>query len=741
MKVLILYDHIREEHFTMSKDGSVKNNILNTQNGKVLKQLLEKVAGLKRDRQHKDYDINFLYNAVPTPIRNDYGKIIKYQDVKLSEVKPYYERMNKIIVDNEYDIIIPLGKLGVKYLLNVSAISKVRGVPSKVTIHSENKEQDTWVLPTYSIEYTNVNKNAERHVVADLKLLGKFVQNGESVFKPKEVSYELVTDIERVREIFNYEVKNDNHDGVDITAWDLETNSLSPDKEGSKPLVLSMSWKNGQGVTIPLYKSDFEWKNGQQDIDEILELLKEWVASKEDIKVLHNATYDINFLMSTQGFTDFENNQDTKVGWYLAVTQEQAESLRLSDLAYEVTDMGGYDKPLEDFKRWYVTSLLKFLSDELKNIKKENKKIAKKEYDIKANEYEEWLKDKLLNIEVQLSNEDNYYGITEEQKKYLELKLTPEIVNKNTLMGSNFREVAEKSPEYMNLSTDAKEYVLKVALDLINTYKDNNKVINEVDGGNFNYDWIPLELMHPYASGDTDVCRRIYCDVIERLKDQDRPKALDLMNISYPRLIRTLARIQSNGMHCDLDYMYKNDEFYINEMDKTHQDIRKHWAVQEFEESRYNLYQLALEEHEKKPAERDTEIHGYRAKFKDEGWKFTPSSGEHKGEVLYNILGIQLPYSKETVKDKPFNSGVKENELTWKDYKTDIKSIKTALGLVESKENKKLLDLLIYYASLQTKRNSFTKKLPSIVNKNSNKLHGLFNSTGTETGRLSSSKP
>ena len=157
MKVLILYDHIREEHFTMSKDGSVKNNILNTQNGKVLKQLLEKVAGLKRDRQHKDYDINFLYNAVPTPIRNDYGKIIKYQDVKLSEVKPYYERMNKIIVDNEYDMIIPLGKLGVKYLLNISSISKVRGIPSKVTIHNDGKEHATWVLPTYSIEYTNVN--------------------------------------------------------------------------------------------------------------------------------------------------------------------------------------------------------------------------------------------------------------------------------------------------------------------------------------------------------------------------------------------------------------------------------------------------------------------------------------------------------------------------------------------------------------------------------------------------------
>ena len=741
MKVLILYDHIREEHFTMSKDGSVKNNILNTQNGKVLKQLLEKVGGLKRDRQHKDYDINFLYNAIPTPIRNNYGKIIKYQDVKLSEVKPYYERMNKIIVDNEYDMIIPLGKLGVKYLLNVSSISKVRGIPSKVTIHSEGKKHDTWVLPTYSIEYTNVNKNAERHVVADLKLLGKFVQNGESVFKPKEVSYELVTDIERVREIFNYEVKNDDNDGVDITAWDLETNSLSPDKEGSKPLVLSISWKNGQGVTIPLYKSDFEWENGQQDIDEILSLLKEWVASKEDIKVGHNLKYDIKFLMSTQSFTDFESNQDTLVGWYLAVTQETTDSKRLSDLTYEVTDMGGYDKPLEDFKKWYVTSLLKFLSDELKNIKKENKKIAKKEYSVKANEYDEWLESKLRNTNVQLTDEDEYYGITKEQKKYLELKLTPEIINKNTLMGGSFREVAEKSPEYMNLSTNSKEYVLKVALDLINTYKDNNKVINEVDGGNFNYDWIPLELMHPYASGDTDACRRIYCDVIERLEDQNRPKAIKLLTEDYPRLNRTLARIESNGLYTDLEYMSKNDEAYIKELNNTESKIRKHWAVQEFEETRYNLYQLALEEHEKKPSERDKEIHEYRAKFKDEGWKFNPGSGEHLANILYNILGFTLPYDQHYIKANPFEKK-SEKDIEWSDYKTDVKSLNYIKNNEELQgETKELLNNLLYYASIRTKRNSFTKKLPAMTNKQTKTLHGSFSATTTATSRLASSNP
>ena len=566
-----------------------------------------------------------------------------------------------------------------------------------------------------------MNKNAERQVLADFKTLGKFVREGEKVFKPSEVTYELVTTIERVREIFNKEIKNDNEDGYDITAWDLETNSLQPDKEGSKPLVLSMSWSNGQGVTIPLYKADFQWANGQEDIDEIINLLKEWVASNEDIKVLHNATYDINFLMTTLGFKNFENNRDTKVGWYLAVTQEQAESLRLSDLAYEVTDQGGYDKPLEEFKLWFVNKLLRFYSDKVKEIQKVNKKTAKKEFDVKVTEYKGWLEEKL------------------QEYTFGELGLIPEKVTITDTEG--IEEVIEESPEYQSLSKEGKHYVLCTATRLINTYGSNTEVVNEIDGSKFNYDWIPLELMHPYASGDTDVCRRIYCEVVDKLNEQKRDKAFDLMNRDYPRLIRTLARIQSNGLHCDLDYMYMNDESYEKELENTVNKMREHWSVKEFEEYQYSLYEAGLEEFSKPKSERDPEIEAYRTKFKDNKWMFSPASGAHKGKVVYDILGVSVPYGKETVKDKPFNNGTKEQDLTWEDYKTDASTLKQALKNVEREEDKEIIELLLYYASLNTKRNSFTKKLPGRVNKATNKLHGGFNSTGTASGRLSSSNP
>lgn len=721
MKVLFLLDYIRLDHYN-DKGQWV---YLQTQNGSTFKKLIETTTPLVRDRSRKDYVFDYVYNQVPQPIYNNYGKVIKYEDVKITEAKPYMEELRERIEALNPDIIIPTGKLGIKMLLNVTKLGSVRGVPQKIEI----KDISTWVLPTYSIEYTNVNKNSERQVLADMEILNRYLEQGEETFKPKEVNYEFVDTIERVREIFNYEIKNDNNDGVDITAWDLETNSLRPDMEGSKALVASLSWKNGQGVTIPLYKADFQWENGQQDIDEILGLMKEWLANKEDIKVLHNGRFDIKFLMGTEGFKNFESNEDTIVGWYLAVTQETADSLRLSNLAYEATDMGGYDKPLEDFKVWFLTKLIRYFSDQIKEIQKENKKIAKQEYNIKATEYKKWIEEKI----------DFNKDLGEQ---FTSLKLIPEVITENIENEDSFKEITEESEEYKNLSESGKKYTINTATNLINKYREHTKVINDIDGGNFNYDWFPIELMHPYASGDTDVCRRVYCEVINKLEKQDRPKAIRLLREDYPRLTRTLARLEHNGFHLDMDYMLKNDEAYINEMDKTQDRMREHWAVKEFEEARYNLYEAGLEEFEtKKPADRDKELAAYRTKFKDGGWKFSPSSGEHKGEILYNILGIKLPYDKQYIKEKPFNSNTKEEELTWKDYKTDKESLKKAITLISNEEVKDLLELLQYYATLQTKRNSFTKKLPKIANPVNNILHPGYNIVGTETSRLSSSNP
>ena len=162
--------------------------------------------------------------------------------------------------------------------------------------------------------------------------------------------------------------------------------------------------------------------------------------------------------MSTQGFTDFENNEDTKVGWYLAFTQEESESKRLTNLSYEATDMGGYDKPLEDFKVWYVTKLLKFYNDELKEIQKKNKDIAKKEYKVNAKDYQDWINSKIdENKKIELDNFEQQTEMNNIDKQYIDLGLHPERITKTYLLDNEeFKKVCKESKEYMSLSDKGK---------------------------------------------------------------------------------------------------------------------------------------------------------------------------------------------------------------------------------------------------------------------------------------------
>lgn len=722
--VLILLDYPRVDHY--KNVGNTLNNVyFNTQMGKLLKAVINEYARIGMDR----YDIDYAYTKIPDPLQTKGNKILKYKEPKLTECKEHFQKLKDKIIANKPKIVMPLGKLGCKALINETSITSARGVPVEITLENETGSHTCWVLPTFSIEYVSIKPNLERHVATDFRTLSKFLEQGSQAFESKEVSYELVTTIERVREIFNNDIKKPSNDGYDIVAWDLETNSLRPEIEGSKALVLSMTWANGQGVTIPLYKGDFQWANGQQDIDEILSLMRDWLANKDMQKVGHNIQYDIKFLMLAHDFKILESNQDTKVGWYLAVTQEKAESLRLSNLAYEATDMGGYDKPLENFKVWYKTVLLKFLEKELSSIITKNKDIAKKNHNVNKTDYANWISEQIdPNKQVELDEQEKRFGVTNIDKQYMDLGLLVERVNLNMLMDNdNFKKVIEQSSEYMTLSEQAKRFTLNNALSQINEHKKANNVCNEIDGGDFNYDWFPLELMHPYASGDTDCCRRIYCDIRDRIKD--RPKALRLLTHDYPRLTRTLAKIEYNGMYVNSDYAKSNDDTYKEELANITKKINEHWSAQEVINEKNKLYMLAVEDfNNNKPKDRDKELLKIRNKYKDSVIDFNPKSGDDKGKLFFDVLGVELPFQKEFLKDKPFQDGKKEKDLVWSDYKTDKKVIEYITE--HYPEHKDIMELFLAYSSLSTRQSTFTSML--VENPVNNYVHPTYNSTGTE---------
>lgn len=678
MKILFLQDYIRETHVHNSQNGQYVD-YKRTDMGKKLTSLLNDIGLTGRD-----YMIDYDYDLIPEPqkVNNKTGKVIKYKEPVLKLRKEPEKRLLKRLMKTKPDIIIPMGGMGCKNLLNSTSITKARGVPVQKTIADEETGEffDTWILPMFSMEYLSMNPNIENLVKADISTLSRFIAEGAQAFEPKKVEYELVMTIERVKQIFEFLSRF-----KPLTAWDLETNSLRGDVLGAKPLVMSLSWEEGQGVTIPLEHHESPWN--EEELAIVYNHLQAFVADAQQPKVGHNIQFDIRFLMNTKGFAYFENNRDTLIGYYLIVAQKIESSKRLSDLAYELTDMGGYDNPLEDYKKKYKEDYIARKKAEIDELKASEKARVEKEYKLAQAKYKE--------------------------------------------------EVAKAK----KLGKSTKSILKPVKEKVVVPSKTEVKTVNEIDGGDFNYDWIPLEIMHPYASGDTDCCLRIYNVLYQRIAPHE--KILALWTDFYPKLTRTLAHLEAEGIFVDKEYAKVLEKVYAEEEERLIEELRKFPAVKELEAEHMALYKAGLEEWKKPKSERDEEVAKLRDKYKisdkENKVKFNPGSAVHKGKVLYKILGLTLPYDKESIKEKPFDNGVPENELTWEDYKTD----KHALGYIaeHDEDAKELAEMLLEYSKVNTLKNNFAQKLPLLASNKDGKVHGSFKITGTETSRLSSKEP
>jgi len=762
-------------------DGTFKNVFLSTDAGNILKELIKKGLDLKRSNYYVDY----AYAKVPKVLEKDkFGIASKYKAPSQKEANPEFELLFQRIVKEKPDIIIPSGNLGCKAFLGKSSISSMRGVPQKVTVkatvpieqvqpHLPTEVKDElanteelnqlrdllgkaeleleyfmegyggrlytdrslqadhrqmtdriddlelrisklesldldptfslptsgetviaehtcWVLPMYSIEYMLVNPKIQNLVEADFGTLKKFVDKGEDAFVATPVKYEDVTTIERVRDIFKREVKQ-----APIVAWDLETNTLHPALTGAKPLVISICVGEETGYTIPLEHKEFTWLPGY--LAEIYNLIEEFVADPNIIKVGHNIQFDIRFLRLTKGFTKFHNHRDTKVMYYLLVNQAVDGSLKLSDLAYELTDMGGYDKALEDFKVQYIEDYVANLKNEVDQMKLDYKILCantKEQYQTMVRDARARMKD--------LRKGNPTYATQEE---YIKLK---EIADTKY----------EKPPKPDFPTVEAPK--------------------NPIDGTDFCYEWIPLfSMLSPYASGDVDACLRIYNQLEVRGLRPENTRVRELYTGHYTELTNYLAMIEANGVKMDVAYNDILIDAYTEEEARLVEEMRKFPEVQQLEEEHLELYQRGLAEMAVPKAQRDEKIADLRNKYKDK-LKFNPNSGEDKQKVLFEYTGHRPPYNKEYLVDSVMEDNIPEDEIEWYHYKTN----KTTLNYVvkEFESSKELAELLLTHSLVKTRKQNFTYKLRALIDPEA-RIHGGFNPTGTETTRLSSSKP
>jgi DNA polymerase I-like protein with 3'-5' exonuclease and polymerase domains len=710
-KILIMLDYPRLEY--VNETTKEFDYSLSTE-GKRFKKVLHHDLGL---RENIDYSFCFLYNKIPEPSKTTrWGKVLSYKSPLAKELKPYKERMLDYINKVKPSLIIPQGTLSTKFLINKS-ITKCQGAVDNFRVNNNSY----YVLPLYRQGYIDAQPNLISQRDIGLSLLKEYIEKGAKVFKSTKVDkyYEPHTVEEFKRLIARCKSTGE-------LAWDTEDNTFNPSRKGAKLIIFSFSWAEGEGASLPLEHWEVYQPSGKtilgktnmwtrEQLDELYDCINTVMQAKTvgDIpyssgtplkelppetplkKVGHNIIFDLKFLMATNHITWANNILDTKIGYWLEISQSDKTNKRLSDLAFGLTTMGGYDAPLEEFK-----------------------KFVKQQVFISAGK------------------------VLAEKAKKAKLKVSDTTIMLDETDHNSIRELIDWSiaEKYGFDYNGLEHWVIDIlAIPKINKYRQARKIVNSIDplgkGHDYNYEWNPLEVMSYYASGDADCCLRIH-HVLLRMMQNDKKdpkhKLLYLYEDYYPKVTVGFACLEAWGMRADTDYIDKIAVKYTDEKDRLIKEMQSYPLVQAVEQDKQKLYEAGLLEWEKKPADRNKDIAKLRNKYKG-NIAFNPKSSDDIASLLFDKMGYTLPYSKDYIKAKVWESNKPEEQITPDDYSGGKKTITYLLR--KSKEDKDgnydLLSLIQQYSKVAQLQSGFTTKLRLLVSNKDGNVHGSYNITGT----------
>ena len=272
------------------------------------------------------------------------------EEIKPKDVKCCVDLLETEISLINPKVIVPVGKQSLKYLIGVNTLTKSRGKAVEKEFKYTDEEGNITttnriILPMVHPRQLKLRPIYKEYTLNDLDTLAKLVEEGMP--KSDELHYEYLETVESalqgIRDIQN---------NAEVIAFDIETNTLNAFQNDAKVLCISMSYKTHSGVCIPLQHKDSPFKG--KDLELVLNALKE-LLENDTLKVAHNGKFDIKFLEAVLGIKVNNFNFDTQIAHYLAISEERGTQ-GLKSLAWEYTDMGGYDNALDDYKKSLPTS-------------------------------------------------------------------------------------------------------------------------------------------------------------------------------------------------------------------------------------------------------------------------------------------------------------------------------------------------------------------------------------------------
>jgi len=379
----------------------------------------------------------------------------------------------------------------------------------------------------------------------------------------------------------------------------------------------------------------------------------------------------------------------------------------------------------------------------------QRKVLANGKFDIAFMKYTTGLKKAVNCIDIQ---DMHYIAISEESGAKVS-RVLKVLAHQYTTMGG-----------YEKALNDAKDKILRdhqeawiesqEALGIKPKKKDYQPRINEVDGSSFSYEWIPIEILKPYASGDTDATLRIYYALDKLIRGNKQWE--HLAYTFYPQLEDALTDLEVNGARVDVNKAKELKQRYVERLTTLKQQmIDTIPEVKQLLRMKQEYLQEYLKMRALKPKDRYPNGESDKERYKQLGKYYSPHPEEQAElldfkpttdgkEVLYGLRGVELPIEKEYFTDsfiakfskRAFTNNIStiEDAVEWKYYKFDIK---IALPYVIETYDDDFAKLMVEYSGINKVVTTYIDQIPTLSAQDGY-VHTKFNPRGTVTSRLSS---
>lgn len=253
--------------------------------------------------------------------------------------------MEQEIKERDPDLIVVMGNFGLGYLTGQSGITTLAGRFLKGT-HPVWKDKD--VLACYHPAYVLRFDHLADDFIETFGLIKEYL-NGDYVPLPGYGKYEVLDTLPKLKKYVKDEIT-----GCEKLAFDTETGSLTPFQDEFPPLLcFSFSTKQQHGVTVPFDHPESPWrKDGpkKHERQAVIDILKGVFEDPDIPKLAQNEKFDRQHIRHALDQCDIQGLARDTMLTHLVI-DERRGTHSLKRLAFIYTGMGGYDKPLDDYKK------------------------------------------------------------------------------------------------------------------------------------------------------------------------------------------------------------------------------------------------------------------------------------------------------------------------------------------------------------------------------------------------------